>query len=269
MNTLESFKKFIWDFYQQNRRDFAWRNTNNPYHILVSEVMLQQTQTHRVIAKYEEFITAFPTMQALAESSLRDVLSVWQGLGYYRRARYLHQLVQIVVNEYGGMLPQDIKILQTLPGIGPGTAGSIGAFAFNQPTVFIETNIRTVFIHYFFQNKIGVTDKEIMPLIAATVDQHNPREWYYALMDYGVWCKAQQSNPSRKSAHYTKQSKFEGSDRQIRAKILKIITEKEKISHGDLLSVIDQNVSRIEKIIDKLISEGFIKKSINGVYFVA
>lgn len=269
MYTLEVFKELIWDFYHHNRRNFAWRNTHNPYHILVSEIMLQQTQTHRVITKYEEFITTFATFELLAASSLRDVLSVWQGLGYYRRARYLHQLAQIVVNQYNGVLPQETKILQTLPGIGPGTAGSIGAFAFNQPTIFIETNIRTVFIHYFFQGKVDITDKEIMPLIVATVDQHNPREWYYALMDYGVWCKAQQVNPSRKSAHYTKQSKFEGSDRQIRAKILKTITEKEAISHYDLLNVIAQNVDRVEKIIDKLIAEDFIKKTINGVYFVA
>src|SRR5690349_5800316 len=139
MNQIEEFKKFIWNFYHHNRRDFAWRNSNNPYEILISEVMLQQTQTHRVIKKYEEFIAAFASFESLAASSLRDVLSIWQGLGYYRRARYVHQLAQVVVNEYNGQLPQDIKILQTLPGIGWATAGSICAFAFNQPTVFIET----------------------------------------------------------------------------------------------------------------------------------
>jgi A/G-specific adenine glycosylase len=268
MSQIEIFRKFIWNFYQHNRRDFAWRNINNPYYILVSEVMLQQTQTHRVITKYEEFITVFPTFESLAASSLRDVLSVWQGLGYYRRARHLHQLAHIVVNQYGGTLPQDTKILQTLPGIGPGTAGSIGAFAFKQPTAFIETNIRTVFIQSFFQDKIGITDKEILPLIAAAVDQNNPREWYYALMDYGVWCKAQQANPNRKSAHYTKQSKFQGSDRQIRAKILKLIIKKEVVSHSDILTTIDANGDRIEKIINKLIAEDFIKKTINDIYSV-
>lgn len=268
MNKIAVFKEFIWNFYHQNKREFAWRHVDNPYYVVVSELMLQQTQTHRVIHKYEQFIAEFPTFESLAASSLRDVLSVWQGLGYYRRARYLHQLAQIVVNEHGGVLPQAQDLLETLPGIGPGTAGSIGAFAFNKPTVFIETNIRTVFIHCFFKDTVGVTDKALLPLIAASVDHDNPREWYYALMDYGVWCKSQHINPSRKSAHHTKQSKFEGSDRQIRARIVKLIAEKEELSHHEILSAVNKDVVRVEKIIDKLIGEDFIKKSVNGVYFI-
>src|SRR5258708_36300523 len=125
MNNIAHFREFIWDFYRHNRRDFAWRNIDNPYYVLVSEIMLQQTQTHRVINKYEEFIAAFPTIELLAASPLGDVLNVWQGLGYYRRARYVHQLAQIVVNEHGGVIPKDAKTLQTLPGIGAGTAGSV------------------------------------------------------------------------------------------------------------------------------------------------
>src|ERR1700751_788981 len=143
MHQIAAFKEFVWHFYEQNKRDFAWRHVDNPYFVVVSEIMLQQTQTQRVISKYEEFIAAFPDFKSLAAASLRDVLLVWQGLGYYRRARFLHQLAQIVVNEHGGALPQDQKVLQTLPGIGPNTAGSICAFAFNKPVVFIETNIRT------------------------------------------------------------------------------------------------------------------------------
>jgi len=269
MSTIAHFKEFIWNFYWQSKRDFAWRNSDNPYYIVVSEIMLQQTQTSRVITKYEEFIAAFTDFQTLAQASLRDVLSVWQGLGYYRRARFLHQLAQKVVNEYAGILPQDPKILQTFPGIGPGRAGSICAFAFNQPTVFIETNIRTVFIHSFFRDKDNVSDKELLPLIAAALDLDNPREWYYALMDYGVFLKSRQINPSRKSAHYTKQSKFEGSDRQIRAKVLKFITENESVTHQDILNVVNKDIERVEKIIDQLLSECFIKKTINGIYFVA
>lgn len=268
MNQIEAFKEFIWDFYHQNKREFAWRHAENPYYVVVSELMLQQTQTQRVINKYEQFIAAFPTFETLAASSLRDVLSVWQGLGYYRRARYLHQLAQIVVTKYGGILPQDSLLLETLPGIGPGTAGSIGAFAFNKPTVFIETNIRTVFIDCFFKNKVAVADKELLPLIAATVDHDNPREWYYALMDYGVWCKSGHINPSRNSAHYSKQSKFEGSDRQIRARIIKLITEKEMVMHQDVVRIIDKDSVRVERIIEKLIAESFIKKSVNDVYSI-
>lgn len=268
MNNITEFKEFIWDFYHQNKRDFAWRNIDNPYYIVISEIMLQQTQTHRVITKYEKFITAFPTIESLAAASLRDVLQVWQGLGYYRRARFLHQLAQKVVAEHGGILPRDPRILQTFPGIGPNTAGSICAFAFNQPTIFIETNIRTVFIDSFFREKETVSDKEILSLVAETVDQENPREWYYALMDYGVFLKSRKANPSRKSAHYTKQSKFEGSDRQIRAKILKFIVEKEDISHQDVLLHVAQDVVRVEKIIDQLLIENFIKKT-NNIYLIS
>jgi len=267
MNIIEQFKEFIWHFYHENKRDFAWRNTNNPYHILVSEIMLQQTQTYRVSIKYEEFIAAFPTLESLAQAQLRDVLSVWQGLGYYRRARFLHQLAQKVIDEYAGVLPHDPQILQTLPGIGPNTAGSIGAFAFNCPTVFIETNIRAVFIHSFFHDRTDVSDKEIMPLVAATVDQDNPREWYYALMDYGVFLKSRTVNPSRNSAHYTKQSKFEGSDRQLRAKILKLIVNSGSVSHHEILRHISEDGARIEKMIDQLVAEGFIK-AINNLYVV-
>jgi A/G-specific adenine glycosylase len=268
MCNLEQFKEFIWTFYSHNKRDFAWRKASNPYHIVVSEIMLQQTQTHRVITKYEEFIAAFASFESLSASSLRDVLSVWQGLGYYRRARFLHQLAQKVVNEYGGILPQDPKMLAMLPGIGPNTAGSICAFAFNMPTVFIETNIRAVFIDSFFKDTTAVADKELLPLIAATVDHNNPREWYYALMDYGVFLKAHKANPSRKSAHHVRQSKFEGSDRQIRAKILKLIVDQESISHQDLLITIGESTERVEKIIDQLIIENFIKKTTNRVYSV-
>ena len=258
MNEIVSFKEFIWDFYHKNKRDFAWRNTDNPYYILVSEIMLQQTQTHRVINKYEEFIAAFPTVESLAAASLRDVLHVWQGLGYYRRARFLHQSAQKVVTEYAGMLPQDPKLLQTFPGIGPNTAGSVCAFAFNAPTLFIETNIRAVYIHSFFRDKTGVTDKELLPLIAATLDYDNPREWYYALMDYGVFLKLNTTNPSRKSVHHVKQSKFEGSDRQIRAKILKHIVKNEKVSHQNILAHVSGDAVRVEKIMDQLLHEGFI-----------
>ena len=269
MHNIAAFKEFIWDFYHTNKRDFAWRNIENPYCILISEIMLQQTQTSRVVTKYEEFITAFPNFYALASASLRDVLSVWQGLGYYRRARFLHQLAQVVVNEHAGILPQDPKILQTFPGIGPNTAGSICAFAYNQHTIFIETNIRTVFIDAFFHDKTDVTDKQLLPLIVQSVDQENPREWYYALMDYGVFLKARQANPSRKSAHYSKQSKFEGSDRQIRAKVLKLIVNQKSVTHQDILKTIGKDIERVERIVDQLLAEVFIKKSINGIYSVA
>lgn len=268
-HSLALFKKSIWSFYKDNGRNFAWRNINNPYYVVVSEIMLQQTQTRRVIEKYEQFIIAFGSFQELAQATLRDVLTVWQGLGYYRRARYLYQIAQKIVDEYDGILPQDLRILETFPGIGPATASSICAFAFNMPTIFIETNIRTVFIHYFFQDQVEVKDKELIPLIIESLDYDNPREWYYALMDYGVFLKAQYGNPSRKSAHYTKQSMFEGSDRQIRAKILKTITTLGIVKKEDLFAIFSlKEKERIGYILEGLEKEQFITCASGDMYTI-
>lgn len=258
---LRSFKALVWDFYQQYGRHFPWRNIDNPYHIVISEVMLQQTQTFRVEPKYEEFIHAFNNFESLATASLHDVLSVWQGLGYNRRAKMLHLLAQKIVAEHNGILPAKPEILETLPGIGKATASSICAFAFNLPTVFIETNIRTVFIAHFFKNKQEVHDREIIPLVRQTVDQTNPREWYYALMDYGVFLKKQTKNKmAKQSSHYTRQSRFEGSDRQIRGAILKALIKAKTMHSQDLINVINKDPERTKCIIEQLIKEELIQQ---------
>lgn len=263
---LECFKSEIWSYYQAHKRAFPWRETTNPYHIFISEVMLQQTQTYRVEPKYNAWIAALPTFEALANAPFRDVLTLWQGLGYNRRALWLHQAAQRVMSEFNGHLPSDPKMLETFPGIGPNTAGSISAFAFNAPTVFIETNIRAVFIHFFFAGKAEIKDTEIRPLIAEAVDHANAREWYYALMDYGVMLKKELPNPSRRSAHHTQQTKFEGSERQIRGMILRLLTEQKSMNLTSLTIAIDEqlrtnNVSRIRKNMADLCAEGFIEKT--------
>ena len=258
--TLDSFKETIWNFYHAYGRDFAWRNIDEPYKIVVSEVMLQQTQAHRVIHKYEQFIEEFSSFKMLAQASLRDVLTLWQGLGYNRRGKFLHLLAQRVVKEYGGVLPSDAGELIRLPGIGPATSASICAFAFNQPTIFIETNIRAVYLHFFFQEKKNVDDKELFPLITQTVDNKNPREWYYALMDYGVMLKQTIPNPSKRSKHHTRQSKFEGSDRQIRGKIIRHLTEFEAVSCQNLLKLCGGSSNRLDSIIKGLLLEKIIKR---------
>ena len=150
---LEQFKQFIWDFYRLNGRFFDWRHTDDPYKVVISEVMLQQTQTHRVAHKYPIFIQTFATFDALAAASLREVLMQWQGLGYNRRGKFLHQLAQVILHNNAGIVPDDPIMLEKLPGIGKATARSICAFAFNKPVAFIETNIRAVFIHHFFNNR--------------------------------------------------------------------------------------------------------------------
>lgn len=257
---VTSFQQFIWNYYHENGRQFSWRSTNDPYAILISEVMLQQTQTHRVAPKYELWLAEFPNFQALADAPLRDVLSAWQGLGYNRRGMYLQKVAQRVMAEHQGHLPANPIILETFPGIGKNTAGSICAFAFNMPITFIETNIRAVYIHSFFKDKEAVHDKELLPLIAQTVDHKNPREWYYALMDYGVFLKQQCKNPSRKSAHHAKQSKFEGSHRQIRGAILRALDQHAELDLQALVAHANRESDRVQKALDELIQEGFLKK---------
>lgn len=220
------FRRKIWKYYKKHgRHTLPWRLTHDPYKILISEVMLQQTQVGRVEKKYKEFLSSFPTLKKLANADLSEVLKVWQGLGYNRRAKFLRDTARKIVGEFGGKLPHDPTLLAKLPGIGPNTAGSIRAFAFNQPVVFIETNIRGVYLHEFFPKKKKVRDEAILKLVEETLDTKKPREWYYALMDYGVFLKTTE-NPNHRSAHYTRQSKFKGSIRELRAKILRFLNER-------------------------------------------
>lgn len=261
-----AFQKMIWGYYAQHNRYFTWRNTDNPYHIIVSEIMLQQTQTDRVIEKYEQFLSTFPTLKSLASAKLKDVLIQWQGLGYNRRGMYLHQSAREIMNSYGGIVPQNPELLEKLPGIGYATARSICAFAFNMPTVFIETNIRAVYLHTFFYQQENIHDKQLMPLIAQTVDAKNPREWYYALMDYGVMLKKLHKNPGRKSKHHAVQSTFKGSDRQIRGGIIRLLI-KQQHTQKELLKCYEQeDPARVEAILAKMIQEKIITKREDLIY---
>ncbi len=255
---IKEFKKIIWDFYKKHKRDLPWRETQNPYKILVSEVMLQQTQVHRVVPKYKSFTKKFPTVQALAKASVQDVLKEWQGLGYNRRALHLKKCAEQIVAEYTGRFPRDLKTLCTLPGIGKATAGDMIAFAWNLPAVVIETNIRSVFIHFFFQDKEKITDTEIIPFIQATLDRKNPREWYWALFDYGAELKKNLTNPGRKSKHYARQSAFIGSFRQKRGELIKLLLKKPH-TKKELQEKLGYNDGVFDKVIAVLEKEGFIK----------
>ena len=175
--SILQFQKIIWDYYRASGRKFPWRNTKNPYRILVSEIMLQQTQTERVREKYAEFLRVFPTFTALASAPFVEVLRVWKGLGYNRRALYLQRIANIVVEKFRGRFPSDAAPLATFPGIGPGTAGSLQAFIWNKPVVFIETNIRRVFLHFLFSDQSNIADKLLFPLIAKSLDAKKAREW--------------------------------------------------------------------------------------------
>jgi len=255
------FRTIIYHHYFAHRRSFSWRDQVTPYRVYVSEIMLQQTQTTRVAVKFDPFVATFPDFRSLAEAPFSDVLRLWKGLGYNRRAKFLQQGAGIIVDEHGGRLPEDPSLLVRIPGIGPATAASICAFAFNKPVSFIETNIRTVFLHFFFRRQEQVDDDRIMVLVSETLDYDRPREWYYALMDYGVLLKKTVGNLNRKSKHYTKQSPFEGSNRQIRGAILQLLLDTPEMLAASLPELLDQDSIRVEKILNALCDEGLVLRN--------
>lgn len=218
-------------------------------------MMLQQTQVSRVIPKFEVFIKRFPNFQSLSKASLGEVQKAWSGLGYNRRAKFLWQAARIITQQYSGKLPSDSAELVRLPGIGQNTAGAILAYAFDKPTVFVETNIRTVFIHHFFKDRTAIDDKELLPLIEQTLNEVAPRLWYWALMDYGVFLKTTEGNLAAKSRHYTKQSKFQGSRRQLRGQIQRLLIIKPHTSGQFRRTIADE---RLPGILEDLASEGLI-----------
>jgi A/G-specific adenine glycosylase len=244
----------------------AWRQpeadgTFDPYKIWVSELMLQQTQVGRVIPKYVAFLHDFPTLEKLASAPLSEVLIAWQGLGYNRRAKFLWQAAQEIVRNGEGVFPSTLAGLMALPGIGQNTAGAILAYAFNRPAIFVETNIRTVYFHHFFQDREAVSDKEITELLEQTIDKQNPREFYWALMDYGTYLKQQGHGKISRSRHYKKQSAFEGSVRQIRGRVLRALAKRPHTG-PELLALLDD--SRAPAVLTQLQQEKLITAGEHG-----
>jgi A/G-specific adenine glycosylase len=244
-------------YYSSGRHDLPWRQTQNPYHILVSEVMLQQTQVVRVIPKYQIFLHQFPNTKRLAEAPLGDVLRAWQGLGYNRRAKYLQQAAVVVHQRYRGRWPRSAEALRTLPGIGPYTAGAVAAFAYNEAIPIIETNIRTVFLHHFFPSVTTVPEAELLKLVTDTLDHSNPREWYWALMDYGTHLKQYYGNQNHRAANYTKQSRFNGSNRQLRGAVIRWLSSG-PLSRADLLLRLKVSAERGQGVLAGLCAEGLL-----------
>lgn len=279
---ITEFQQAILTYFNEHGRIFPWRETRDPYKILCSELMLQQTQTERVVPKYVSWIERFPTAQDLASANFTEVLTLWSGLGYNRRARFLQNACRTVVNEFDGVFPHTATDLQKLSGVGPYTSCAVSTFAFSNPEVFIETNIRALYIFFFYSTKNDVSDADLLDLIAQTVYKKDPRIWYYALMDYGAELKKKVKNPNRKSAHYTKQSKFEGSLRQARGAILRQLTNLSinhdgaigdktdlsttKIALKDIAKAESIEYDRIIKASEKLAKEGFICADNDFVY---
>ncbi len=236
---LVSFISKVKDEGVRHHRDFVWRETCDPYEILVSEVMLQQTQVARVQRFYPRWLEFFPTVDALAAAPLSMVLELWQGMGYNRRAKMLKSACEICSEHYAGTLPEDTQLLRALPGVGVSTAAGVRIFAYGIPDMYLETNVRAVFLHELFAGQDEVSDRLLIPLIRATCDHHDPRRWYYDLMDYGSYLKKILPNPSRASKHHTRQSAFEGSSRQKRSLILRLCLEGDSCSTESLTERLD------------------------------
>lgn len=263
---IKSFNRTLYSFYEDSgRHTLPWRSRRTPYAVFISEIMLQQTQVERVIPKFKAFMKVFPNFKRLAHASQRDVLRLWQGLGYNRRAIFLHRAAKTITIQYHGRLPQDPERLMALPGIGQATASSICVFAFNQPHVFIETNIRAVFIHHFFPEARTVDDREVGLLISQIIDTADTFNWYSALMDYGSFIKSSYSNPSRKSAHHIRQTRFEGSARQIRGEIVRCLTYNKYKTIIQLAKEFNRTIEDISRISKDLVREGFIYEDKRGI----
>lgn len=257
-------------------RVLPWRCIDDPYAVLVSEVMLQQTQVARVEKHWTRFLGLFPTIDALAAAGTADVLAQWQGLGYNRRALALKRAAEVCAAERGGKLPDTAEELEALPGIGPATAAGVMAFAYNRPSVYIETNVRTVFLHELFPACDKVSDRQLAPLVAATCPEDDARAWYYALLDYGAHLKTLVANPSRRSAHYTRQSAFEGSRRQKRAELVRIVLAEPGIGADELAERLDAfertagrdgvDAATFDSIVGDLVTEGFFRNE-EGAFF--
>ena len=291
---LREFVQFVAQKGCELYRDLPWRRTYDPYAIWISEVMLQQTQVSRVDGRWQRWLERFPTVDALAAAAPSDVLEEWQGLGYNRRALSVHRAAQ-AISEAGGVFPQDQKELVKLPGIGPATAAGIRAFAFNLHGVYLETNVRTVFLHELYPQAEGVPDSELVPLVeltcpASVTDAANvanadsaandapaaltPRSWYYALLDYGAYLKKTIPNPSRRSKSHVKQTRFEGSHRQKRAELLRVLLA-HKDEGGAEFETLHQELCQIEVnagretldeqvtlgLLEELAKEGFCQKN--------
>ena len=263
----------VWQEGERLYRDLPWRNTCDPYAIMLSEIMLQQTQVARVRNYWDRFLGLFPTIDALASAETSLVLEMWQGLGYNRRALALKSCAEVCSQRYGGELPRSREELVALPGIGSATAGGILAFAHNEPAVYLETNVRTVFLHELFPEKDQVPDKEIAPHVQRTCSLDNPRGWYYALLDYGNYLKSTLPNPSRRSKHHSRQSTFEGSRRQKRAELVRVVLAQRDVSLEGLQDALcgfeaahgrpepDPELTR--SIAEDLVKEGFFAKDGN------
>lgn len=252
------FIALIEAYYQKWGRRFPWRETCDPYEVLLSELMLQQTQTERVLPKFRRFLELWPDFYALDQAPFSEILKEWKGLGYNRRAIALKEIAKISVAQYAGSLPAELEKLRSLPMVGTATAAAVRSFSFNLPSLYLETNIRRVLLYFFFSGEKKIRDRDLYEVLEQLQSRDNPKQWYYALMDYGVFLKKQVKNPNLRSAHYVKQGKFENSNRQIRGQILTVFTERGAVKREELCRRLKFEEERINECLEALIQEKFI-----------
>ncbi len=266
---IAEFRAGVLGHFREEGRDFPWRRTRDPWLILTSEIMLQQTRTETVRARWDNWTAVYPTPAALASAPLTEVLAAWKGLGYNRRALALRSAAARIVSDFGGIVPNSESELRSLPGVGPYTARAVRAFAFGLPGIVLETNIRAVYLFYFFPEREEVKDRDLEPLVEATLDRDDPRTWYYALMDYGAALKKREPNPGRRSASYARQSPFEGSHRQVRSAILHVLAARGALAAADLREAAAEEIGpsardsgfdgRLGRAKTELAAEGFLE----------
>jgi len=265
-------------WYRKNGRDLPWRRTRDPYKILVSEIMLQQTQVHRVMQKYTEFLKAFPTVEKLAAAKPADVIRIWKGLGYNRRALYLQSAAQMVVDRHAGTFPSELQTLKQLPGVGEYTARALLSFAFGESVVMMDTNHRRFYQRVLF-GRTPRSDEKLLRMAEQTFPKRSAYHWNQALMDLGQFVCTERSpvcklpflekycracagvgRPPKKIPRKNT-VRFRDSDRYYRGRIVDALREEGKIIDSTLERLCgDISVVRKEKIIDKLEKDGLIKR---------
>lgn len=184
-----TFRRRLLRWFARHGRDLPWRRTRDPYEILVSEIMLQQTQVDRVKTYYGKFLHRYPTVETLARARPLQVREVWEGLGYYARARHLHQTSRVVVKKHRGVFPQTAALLHTLPGVGRYTAGAVASFAFNQRTPIVDTNVARVLRRIFGiagDLKRAAVQKRLWRLAEALLPRKKIWDFNQGLMDFGA-----------------------------------------------------------------------------------
>lgn len=259
-NSITRFQSMIFTWWKGNRRDLPWRHSRDPYNIAVSEIMLQQTQVLRVIPKYSEFIEEYPTIYHLANASAASVLRMWKGMGYNRRALYLHTMAKMIVEKYNGKFPTNAKLLAQLPGLGIYTTRAILVFAYKKDIACVDTNIRKIITHFFFDDK-PQKDSVIQQTADRLVPTGKSWEWHQALMDYGSLemkdVKYQMINSKKKSVPFRQTNRF------YRGRIIDMLREKnypEMNIIGNIHNQYKKQEHEIQSIINGLIQDGLVER---------